>query len=57
MTERVEVDWEVDREEVILHVRVRMSGAWFIERARQIYQVLQPASPVPHARLDADRKK
>ena len=47
MTEKTRVDWYVEQDEVVLRLELRMSGHWFIERARQIYQVLQPATPPP----------
>lgn len=40
MNEKTSIEWQLDQEDVILKIEVRMNGAWFMKLAIQIYQKL-----------------
>ena len=43
MSEKLTTDWRLDGEDVVVTIELRMAGHWFIERARQVHEVLSPA--------------
>lgn len=38
--ERTRVDWEMDGQDVVLRIELRMTGEWFLQRAHEIYSCL-----------------
>ena len=47
MTDKVDVDWGVDQDDVTLTIKIRMPAVSFLDLARRVYHAVNPLGRVP----------